>query len=454
MNDFRNRYSGVPEFTPPIVMTEQPNQSIYIIREKEFLLKTVEKDISIFGNIEFKWQPQLAVYFEGKVDRFPLLSDEGTFKVSTSEGKVLGEAFTIREGYENNQYFVEGIFSRECILGDPLISVNEVRFVIPNMRRFDGKNITIGSKLYRGRINLNHEGRELILDQLPDFRKREEELRKTGGYNITYSGKFIFEKPKNLKELQKEIDILNCFLQLLNGKQVSGIFYTGMHEGEIIWQDYRSHGVESFHSRGYTCLPQYSINQADIEGMQKIYGNLIKFWKNDNHKSMIKSAVSWYLEANTKPWYQNTGMIVSQSALEMFYNWHLIEKEKILRGQVKLSAANKIRLLLSKVGVGNEVPEKYEEITKYLSSSRNSNEEDAIDAVVLYRNAIVHGEYEKRSKLNNLSLGFKEQAQDLSIWYLELCLLYTLGYNGKYSDRTTAKYVNDTEIVPWMKKTE
>jgi hypothetical protein len=39
----------------------------------------------------------------------------------------------------------------------------------------------------------------------------------------------------------------------------------------------------------------------------------------------------------------------------------------------------------------------------------------------------------------------------LSLWYSELCLLWLLGYEGRYQSRIHSKWVGETEEVPWEK---
>ena len=443
-------FANIPEYIKPIVDTGQPNQSIKIFEDAKFHIKTAKKEIVVTGNIEFKWFPQIGVYFEGSTEKFEhFMAEEENFKVLDPNGEDLGQAFIIREYSGSGEWFVKGVFAMDCNTGDPLIPVKEVRFVVPNMDKFDGLILKDESKSYRGRIHFSFDGYSIILDKLPDFENRINALKKNGGYHITYSGKMVLDNAVNLNDVRKKIEVLNCFLRFLNGKQVSAFFFTGIHDGENIWQDFRSFPVEPYHERGYSCFPP-NLRKDDIDSLGIVYANIQNFWKQEDQKAMIISAIGWYLEANTKPYYQfDTSLIISQSALEMFYNWLMIEKDKILRGKINLSAANKIRLLLARVGVKNEVPVTYSTLKKFISDTKNNKEEDAVDAIVLYRNAIVHGEYDKRLKLQTFTPTFKQEAKNLSIWYLELCILYVLGYSGKYSNRTTAKYVTDSEVVPW-----
>tara|TARA_R100000935_G_scaffold42235_1_gene63915 strand:- start:148 stop:1509 length:1362 start_codon:yes stop_codon:yes gene_type:complete len=443
----KNYLADVPNYILPLVNMDHPNQSIFLIENNKFKIKTVKEEVIVLGNIEFKWFPLAGVYFEGKTEYLTDLGREtDNLDILTENDELLGKGFVTREGMESNEFYIKGVFALDCILGDPTIPVNEVRFVIPNMIGFHGSGIKDDTMGYSGRISLKLDDKEIILDKLPDFSERIEELKKVGGYHITYSGKITFKHSITLKDLEQEKEILKHFLQILSGKHISGLFFMGIFKDENVWRHFRSDSIEPYHHRGSSCFPTF-LKKEDIDSLSTLYGNIEKFWKEEDQKTMIKLAAGWYLEANTKPYYQfDTSVIISQSALEMFYNWLLVEKEKIIRGKTNLSAANKIRLLIARIGLKNEVPEKFVELQKFLSDNKSNNEEDAVDAIVLYRNAIVHGEFEKRIKLQNFTPIFKREAMQLSIWYLELCILYVLGYEGKYRNRTK---LYGSEVLPW-----
>jgi hypothetical protein len=74
---------------------------------------------------------------------------------------------------------------------------------------------------------------------------------------------------------------------------------------------------------------------------------------------------------------------------------------------------------------------------------------DGPEAFVQIRNAIVHGNLEKRKKLNELSEVAIFQAHLLGLWYLELAILFILNYDGNYYNRTVGRGLNPIEKVPW-----
>jgi len=79
---------------------------------------------------------------------------------------------------------------------------------------------------------------------------------------------------------------------------------------------------------------------------------------------------------------------------------------------------------------------------------------DGVEAFVQIRNAIVHSQEGKRKKLTKISDNTKYQALQLSLWYIELSLLYVLEFKGKYYNRCSGKlWAGDgEEEVPWNRE--
>ena len=137
----------------------------------------------------------------------------------------------------------------------------------------------------------------------------------------------------------------------------------------------------------------------------------------------FKFIIYWYLEANGNSAKIEGSIIIAQVALELIYNWLIIEKKKLLIGKdgENISAANKIRLLLSQVKLDVDTPNVLINLKKFI----NDNDEiaDGVDAFVSIRNALVHSQVEKRKKLTKISSGVKFEALQLSIKYIEHSLL-------------------------------
>ena len=98
-----------------------------------------------------------------------------------------------------------------------------------------------------------------------------------------------------------------------------------------------------------------------------------------------------------------------------------------------------------------EIPSTYDHLKVIANKFKTV---DAPDIFVRIRNSIVHSQETKRKELANIPDEVKNEALQLSIWYIELSLLYILKFEGKYSDRSTvssALPVPDENYVPWKK---
>ncbi len=117
-----------------------------------------------------------------------------------------------------------------------------------------------------------------------------------------------------------------------------------------------------------------------------------------------------------------------------------------------ISASNKIRLLLSQLNIGYQIPTDLNSLQEFKVSENNIL--DAPEAIVYTRNAIVHSQIEKRKKLSEISFDTILETLQLYIWYIEMSLLRILEFEDKYINRciNTNYYSNGEEYVPWSKK--
>ncbi|WP_394991834.1 hypothetical protein, partial [Emticicia sp.] len=139
-------------------------------------------------------------------------------------------------------------------------------------------------------------------------------------------------------------------------------------------------------------------------------------------------------------------IILGQTALELVYNWWIVENKQMIIGDdaKDLSAANKIRLIISQLQISSKVPKAFTKLQELMSK-------DAPEAIVGIRNSIVHSQAEKRSKLRSYDNIALYEALQVFIWYIELSLLNILKYEGKYFDRCFDSVWEGKSIrfVPW-----
>ena len=108
----------------------------------------------------------------------------------------------------------------------------------------------------------------------------------------------------------------------------------------------------------------------------------------------------------------------------------VIEKNKTLseNGFDIISASDKINLLLNSIGLNNSIPKYLVNIIKYAKAENIGSGPELITRI---RNLIVHSKDKSRLKLSKFDNTIYQEVTDLSIWYIESCLLYLIGYKGR-----------------------
>ncbi len=421
MDDLHDIYNNLPEIlTFPLEM-DKANDKI-LVHNGSFLLKRELTEIIVTGDLYFRWLPDSAVTFSGSfnqsaLDFFALTEGEYEFELII-DGLFFGKC-RLQELSAKHQFkesFIIGKMTGVAVKGDRSIPVEKLLFSIPNMREYYGlpvKSVTDVS-MHNNRIALENEEYSIIID-----------------------------KHWNYKALQQSLN--NSFLSFINGRRTSVFFLHGVYDGEIIWRDFTGYRVDHFISVG-------SWSQIFNLNFNVIWNKFSELWKNNDDKNFLTSAIHWYLEANKNSGLTEGSIIMAQTALELIYNWLLIEKEGILVGKdaENINAANKIRLLLSRINIPYDVPITLKNLHTYFTKSKDAV--DAPEIIVQIRNAIVHSQMERRKALSAIPDRAKYEALQLCLWYIELSLLNIFGYTGDYFNRSLGAKFSEggKQTVPWI----
>jgi len=321
--------------TPPIttfpVKMDQVNESI-LIYEGKFELKLGSKVIAITGKLHFEWFPTLGSKFSGTAVNVSFFNVMPFFNEPDKvdlliDGVTFGNAKLTEVADFPTGANMEGTVSYG-VRGDKSIPVKKVKFAIPNLRSFFGnvtkEGIEFGERVSRTRITFENEDYLIVIDKRHKYEDFRKELKNKGGYLLLYSGELT--KKKNNIRLEELNNLFRCFsnfLWFLNGRRCSPLFVQGIYEDEVIWTEYSRTLVDQF--KNVSSWPQ----KHDINGLNELWQNFYLIWENDNDKDFLISAIHWYIEANAISGYVEGAIIMSQTALELIYNWLLIEKKKI-----------------------------------------------------------------------------------------------------------------------------
>lgn len=451
-------HKDTPEMNPISVDMRQANLPVNIY-EGEFILKSEKHEIKIDGNITFNWFPNSGAHFSGKpildtTDLFNITNELGTFKVIVDD-LDFGDAFITNTNFGsfNNDAHLKGTLSIEAVLGDKSIAVNKIQFSIPNLREFHGLPVkSISDEAFwtsMSRLRLEDDNYTITIDKASDYKERNNSLKEKGGYIVLYAGELTCKKGSLTHENTRELfHCLDTFLSFLNGRRTSALFIQGIHDGEVVWCDYTDYFVDPY-KYVQSWPPRHSI-----DGLNDLWNNFKSIWNDPDDKNFLTSMIHWYVEANGHAGFSEGSIILAQTALELVYNWWVIEQKGMLLGKdsESISASNKIRLLLSQASIDFIAPSGLTNLQAFIDSTENVS--DAPEAIVYIRNAIVHSQVEKRKKLSQINSRAKYEALQLFIWYIEMTLLRILKFDANYFNRSSKEvYASKSEMnVPWTGK--
>lgn len=450
----------LPHRIEPTVKMSSPNQ-VLDIYNGIFELRHNETTIEVQGSLQFHWTPRSCSILKGVIQ----VTEENYYEVEQKlylgqlevyiSGLLCGECYVADTNINLNlptTINLTGYVSGDVIIGDKSVSVPSINFSILNMLRIHGERIQFvdssSLKRYSGRISFEALGYKITIDSIPDIDKSLTELKFSGGYNITYGGKI--EKQNNsisFQEANSVLEAFGLFISLINGRVINPLFLQGQHDGNILWTSYRNSNTRTYKEK-WSLFPERTMS-SDCN-INFLWIKFFEKWKSsDNDQEALKMAVNWYTEVNSGDVYLESSLVTAQTALELLYNWVIVETKKIIIGgdAANISASNKIRILLSQIHVESTIPPHLDKLIEF--KSENSEMFDGPEIIVQIRNAIIHSQLEKRKKLLKIDPYVKLQAKDLSLWYIEMTILNLLGYNGSYMDRRSRMSHDKQKFVPW-----
>lgn len=450
-------FEEIPYIIEPSINMESPNTP-FLIFKGSYTLQVDSKSFLVEGEITFNWVTDMSVKFSGIIILNGYNEDSLISKVLKIyiENEYFGDGFitnisTKTANSPSKSIYICGTMTKDAIIGQKSLNIDKVRFSIPNLREIYGKPVKTNSKeITSNRLTLNYNNTPIFIDKCSNYTKKKELLSEYGGYIILYGGELVCTNGTiSIKEVNDIFCCLDTFLTFINGQKTATQFLQGMLQETTIWNDYTPKQNNPYQSGISSWIPQALF--ANIEPIWCNYRNL---WEQpDDTKNVLKMAIHWYSEANCNKGGLEGSIILAQTALELLYNWRILEKLQCpndRKSQEKISADSKIKELVKLLKLTNEIPSTLHNLHSYANSNLNQN--DGPKTITEIRNTIVHSNQKKRNKLYSLSTLVKYEGLQLSLWYIELTLLHILGYNYKYSNRCSDKvYTFEVEeFVPWQ----
>lgn len=437
MKDINELLFDVPNSLIPMTLMEIPNSPIPIYNGK-FSLGVSDAMLLCEGTFALHWLPSKETRVEFQVLEPKNLVNE--FKNNSQLRIVINEEevgeLIIVDFVSNNlghrQYF--GHVTGDFTIGQKENTVDKIVFEVPNLKKFTGEGIKEGTGIRRGRLSLESDSYLITLDEKKNIGDLEKKLKSIGGFLLLYTGVITKKNGAiDFNEAKKVLGVLYWFLTFINGRRTSPMFLKGMAENNIVWENYNSCHVDQY-KNVWSWSPDFHL-----DGIKQSWRCFLNLSKNQKDFDCLTTAIHWYAEANKGSGYAEGAIMMSQNALELLYNWQVIEKRKIIKdnGKQALTASNKIRLLLFTISQSYEIPDDLFYLKRYAGSK------DGPETITEIRNAIVHGNEHKRNEISNIPGEAIYQAMQLGIFYIELILLKIVEYKGGYINRC----VNSSKII-------
>ncbi len=446
-------FNDKPDIILPTITMTEPNDPIEIYEGNVELRSKVENYV-VEGSVAFNWFPRPCSILSGTITTAEAFKDIHTVEFDCYiDGLPSGKCYIMDTHFNTarpNKIIIKAFISGDVAIGDKSIAVDVVEFSIPNLKYIHGQVVRFansegGFGSTMARSVFKYEDVEITIDSTPKCSELNKKIGYLGGYGLTYGGRIKKDKkPITYSEAEDILQAFGVFLSFINGRQTHTLFHRGVHDDGVVWHSYKDYHVKPYKpvNSFFPEIPKSDPNE--------LWGNFYGIWKSgEDDREALRMSVNWYLEANSGSGYLEGSLMMTQTSLELLYNWLLIDMRKLITGSdaAGISASNKIRLLLSQMRIDYSVPATMPDLIDFVEKGAELH--DAPEAIVQIRNAIVHAQLEKRKKLNAIDAKVKYQALKLSLWYVEMAILYALEYKGYYNSRVhTASY--ELTPVPWL----
>lgn len=429
-----------------------PLFSSILVGQNKLELRNESTEAEVVGTIEFRTSPTNHVWFSGFASRekppMSLLAIMETNYKASIDGLTIG-ILGIRS-FNEQTLSVEGEIFGEVVYGDKSVDVSIVRFRIPNMVEIPGDPIEYSDRSFSLGRHVFDDGKFTVtMDQVHEFRRGMQEWQMRGGLFLNYACELRKKTGAAISRTEATafIEKFDLFLSFLNGRKTVSLLLQGMDNDNDhpIWSDYTRY---SFYQgpNAHTHSWAQSTFRMRLGSLWKIFSG---FFHEPTNTSFIKLAVLWYTDSNTNQT-EETSIIVAQTAMELIYNWLVIEKIKLLSGDdaKNITASNKLRL------VANSIQFRVDRgampiLGKMIEDQ--GQQKDIFEMMVEVRNALVHSQKVKRDSLEKMPNGALRETKRIFLYMVELSLLNIFGYKFRFSSRLIAPQMRMLigMPVPW-----
>jgi hypothetical protein len=298
-----------------------------------------------------------------------------------------------------------------------------------------------------GRVVLKADGWSITIAATDQTDSLVNKLKREGGFILTHVGQVVREDGAvfSSEQIQGVLDCVHYFLSFALGRWAGVALPIGFDaDGKRVFEQWGVRRTADGPSNGSSW---FDDRHGDL--LSEVFPGFVALWKNDIWREPMTHALYWYLGACDRRVGigVDTGLILAQTALETLAWTHCILERRMVSPsafkQRGLSAADKLRLLVSSLGIPKEIPSEL----SALQAKKGPKWTDGLHAITAIRNSLVHSSTDA-----DLPKSSYFEAWNLSMWYIELVLLRLCGHCGKYANRLVlGRWAGQVETVPWGK---
>lgn len=317
--------------------------------------------------------------------------------------------------------------------------LTKLLFHIPNFVQYNGGLIEHANSHYNGRIEATYDHWKVTIDRIIDPNSGNKS-HVPGGFDITHVG--LLERSDgmqfNFDDVQDVLKCLGFTLTFIRGGWCVPFLLIGQdNHGNKMHATWKTVRIDPMFN-GSSWFPQFAAIKAFSELLPLVADKM----QQEKDRQDLQALVDWYafLLKNTRE--PHFALPIVTSALDLIF-WKMFVDVGIIKdenGIDKLAASDRIRLILDKLNVPSDIPPACEELKK---AAESKNWADLPHALTELRNSLVHPK--KRERLYQVTPRAVWDVVRVGIQYLELGILWMLGYKGSYWDRISSKEA----AVPW-----
>jgi hypothetical protein len=182
-----------------------------------------------------------------------------------------------------------------------------------------------------------------------------------------------------------------------------------------------------------------------------LFPGFVARWSDPRWREAVQFAVHAYVESNTQSGSMESSILLGQITLELLAAAILVEEH----GRVPVAdfnnsrvwpAMRKFRELLGYCGIPTAIPATLGHLT---AAAGSQGWADGPQALTQTRNKIAHSSLPNLRLLSAITSDLKSELRTLTLWYVELVLLWWFNYSGGYRSRVDPPPAHIEQQVPW-----